>query len=94
MAGTTSVAKLKASLSHYLARVKGGEDLIVTERGRPIARILAYRGEDGALDELVRAGLAQPGTVPLPPGFWEISRPCDPEGKLLCALVEEREDGR
>lgn len=94
MSQTTSVAKLKASLSHYLARVKGGEDLIVTERGRPIARILAYQGEEGVLDELVRAGLAQPGTAPLPTDFWELPRPLDSEGKLLIALVDEREEGR
>ena len=36
---TTTVTKLKASLSEYLRQVKAGEEVLVTERGRPIARI-------------------------------------------------------
>jgi antitoxin (DNA-binding transcriptional repressor) of toxin-antitoxin stability system len=31
---------LKARLSHYLAQVKSGATLIVTERRRPIARVI------------------------------------------------------
>ena len=34
------VRDLKASLSRYLGRVKGGETIVVTERGQPIARIV------------------------------------------------------
>ncbi|MFQ5520338.1 MAG: type II toxin-antitoxin system Phd/YefM family antitoxin, partial [Candidatus Methylomirabilia bacterium] len=37
-----NVAKLKATLSEYLARVKAGEEVIVTERGKPIARIVPF----------------------------------------------------
>jgi prevent-host-death family protein len=34
------VRDLKNSLSRYLKRVKEGESIVVTERGRPVARIL------------------------------------------------------
>ena len=34
------VRELKTRLSHYLAQVKGGATLIVTERRRPIARLI------------------------------------------------------
>jgi prevent-host-death family protein len=34
------VRELKNSLSRYLKRVKDGETIVVTERGRPVARIL------------------------------------------------------
>ena len=37
---SVGVAKLKASLSAYLARVKAGEVVVVTEHGRPIARLV------------------------------------------------------
>ena len=37
---TTPVAQLKATLSEQLARVKAGEEIVVTERGRPIAKIV------------------------------------------------------
>ncbi len=94
MAQTASVAKLKAALSHYLSRVKGGEELIVTERGKPIARIVSYDGEEGMLDTLVRAGLAEPGSSPLPSDFWDLPRPSDIEEKVLKALLDERREGR
>ena len=37
---TVPVAKLKATLSEFLAKVKAGEEVIVTERGKPIAKIV------------------------------------------------------
>ena len=35
---TAAVAKLEAQLSQYLARVKAGEEILVTERTVPVAR--------------------------------------------------------
>ena len=37
---TATVVRLKSQLSRYLRRVKAGEDVIVTERGVPIARLV------------------------------------------------------
>jgi prevent-host-death family protein len=34
------IRELKASLSRYLGKVKEGETVVVTERGKPIARIV------------------------------------------------------
>jgi prevent-host-death family protein len=34
------VRELKASLSRYLARVREGETIVVTDRGRPVARLV------------------------------------------------------
>jgi hypothetical protein len=31
---------------------------------------------------------------PLPPGFWTRPKPADPDGRLLQALLEERETTR
>jgi prevent-host-death family protein len=36
-----SVRDLKARLSQYLERASAGEDIVVTSRGRPVARLLA-----------------------------------------------------
>ena len=36
---TATVLKLKASLGEYLKSVKAGEEVMITERGRPIARL-------------------------------------------------------
>ncbi len=35
-----SVRDLKAQLSRYLERARAGEDVIITSRGRPVARLL------------------------------------------------------
>jgi prevent-host-death family protein len=95
---SAAVSKLKAGLSGYLARVKAGEEVIVTERGKPIAKIVPIgRGEaevPAHLLELARAGLIRLGTGKLPKGFWKMRRPADPTGAVLKALLEERESGR
>lgn len=58
---TAAVSRLKARLSEYLAKVKAGEEVVVTERGRPVARIVPVEsgengGEWGRLLALERAG--------------------------------------
>lgn len=40
MAASVGVRELRQSLSKYLDRVKAGEDLVVTERGREVARLV------------------------------------------------------
>ena len=90
----TSVAALKASLSEFLASVKAGEEVIVTDRGRPVARIVRYEPGGDELDDLVRTGQLRPPRSHLPSGFWTRPRPADPGGLLLRALLEERQAGR
>jgi prevent-host-death family protein len=95
---SAAVAKLKASLSEYLARVKAGEEIIVTERGKPIAKIVPFGRDEAQFPphvlELARAGLIRLGSGKLPKGFWKMPRPADPTGAVLKALLEEREGGR
>ena len=90
----TTIAKLKASLSELLAGVRAGEELVVTDRGRPIARIVPYEPSGSELDDLVRAGAVRRARRELPSGFWDEAAPADPDGRLLGALLEERESGR
>ena len=94
---TAAVAKLKASLSEYLLKVKGGEEVIITERGRPIARIVPMVPSEGMpeqLKEMEKNGLISSGTGKLPQDFWDLPRPKDPKGLVLNALLEERQEGR
>lgn len=90
----TGVAELKSSLSKVLERVKAGEEVVVTERGRPIARILKLRDMDKETEDLVRRGVARPPLGELGDDFWDLPRPADPEGKALAALIEDRRTGR
>lgn len=95
---TAKVSELKASISEYLSKVKAGEEVIVTDRGKPIAKIVPLkRGEielPAHLLALEKAGLARIGSGKLPAGFWDMPRPKDKKGLALNALLSEREEGR
>jgi prevent-host-death family protein len=90
----TTIAKLKASLSELLAGVRAGEEVVVTDRGRPVARIVPYEPCGSELDDLVRAGKVRRARRALPSGFWAEPAPADPGGRLLGVLLDERESGR
>ena len=94
---TAAVSKLKAYLSEYLNRVKAGEEVLITDRGKPVARLVPISRKKAAGDSLARMekqGLIRLGSGKLPKGFWEMPRAEDPKGLVLKALLEEREEGR
>jgi prevent-host-death family protein len=96
MIRTTSVTALKARLSAYLDIVRGGEEVLVTDRGRPIARLAPISGArsvEGRREELIRTGRLRPPRARLPRGFWDRKRPADPKGRTLAAVLAERESG-
>lgn len=98
MKKVAKVSELKASLSKYLARVKAGEEIVVTERGRAIAKLVPMpRDEDAEMErlrEMERRGVLTIGTGKLPDDFWDRPMPEDPDGLVLKALLEERRSGR
>jgi len=96
------VSELKAGLSKYLARVKRGEEVVVTERGRAIAKLVPIgnerpKGMDDAewerLRDLERSGIVRIGSGGWPAGFWDWERPKVPEGWLEDWLEWERGGG-
>jgi len=93
---TSGIAELKASLSETLARVKAGEEVLVTEHGRPIARIvpLSSAAPEAATDELVRAGVLRVPEHTVGKEFWSLPRPEDPRATTRQALLDERRAGR
>jgi len=88
------IADLKARLSEYLDLVRSGEELVVTERGKPIATVNRISTVDGELDELVRAGVVRSPAAPFSEDFFNRPRPSDRDGSVVQALVEERREGR
>ena len=50
------IRELRDNLSRFLDEVQAGQELVVTDRGKPIARIVATSGE-AWIDELVAAGI-------------------------------------
>lgn len=64
LSSTVGVRELKNQLSSFLDRVKAGEEITVTEHGRPIARLSAVDGDVDRMADLVAAGIVQPATKP------------------------------
>ena len=91
---SASIAELKAQASAILRRVKAGEDVIVTDRGRPIARLTPYQGQitEGRLTELARQGLIALPTMPFPLDLLTRVLPTT-QNSVAGALLEEREEG-
>lgn len=95
-----AVSTIKATLSACLAKVKAGEELLVMERGKPIAKLVPVPKEIGKestavqVRELLRAGLVRVGTGKLPAGFWKMARPRDKKSLAVAALLADRSEGR
>jgi len=94
---TAPVSELKARLSEYLNQVKAGIEVLITDRGKPVARLVPILRSKDLKESLVRMekqGLIKLGSGKLPKDFWRMDRPDDPQGLVLKALLEEREAGR
>ena len=97
MIKTVSVTELKARLSAFLDIIRRGDEVLVTDRGRPIARlapVIGARSVEGRREELLRTGRMRAPRAKLPKDFWERQRPDDPKGRGLAALLAERESSR
>ncbi|MFT5203244.1 MAG: prevent-host-death family protein [Candidatus Aldehydirespiratoraceae bacterium] len=53
------IRDLKAHLSEYVGRAADGEQIVVTDRGRPVAQLTALAGQS-ALDRGVEEGWIEP----------------------------------
>ena len=92
-----AVSQLKARLSEYLNQVKAGGEILITDRGEPVARlvpILRSQVPNQSMAKMEREGLIKLGSGKLPKDFWTMPRPDHPKSLLLKALLEERETGR
>lgn len=93
---TVAITELKARLSAYLDRVRQGEEMGVTDRGRLIARLAPVQGaalEESRRDVLLRTGQLKAPSAPLPRDWRKRARPTDASGRSLAALLDERSEG-
>lgn len=75
--------------------MKAGEEVVITEHGRPVARLLPLASPEsvpGHLRALEAQGLLKRGRQPLPADFWDLPRPADPGGGVRAAVAHEREE--
>ena len=62
---SAGIKELKNNLSRYLSRVKKGEDILITERGRVIARIIQEDRKNMSIREAL-SPLIVKGLITLP----------------------------
>jgi prevent-host-death family protein len=58
------VREVKNHLSAYLERVRGGEEIVITDRGRPIARLTGVEPDIDRIQALIDQGLLTPASAP------------------------------
>lgn len=81
------VRDLKNNLSRYLDRVRHGEEIIVTEHGRPVARLSAVDHPSDRLAALIASGAVRP------PRTRQRQRPTrriKPKGPVSDLVAEQR----
>lgn len=96
-----SVTETKNGLSAILDQVKDGETFLITEHGKPVARLEPVRAnesrsvEEAALDQLERRGLIQQGKGRVRRELIDGPAVKLPRGvSVLDALLDERRSGR
>jgi prevent-host-death family protein len=80
------IRELRGRLSDYLARVGEGDEIVVTDRGTAVARIVPIRG-GRALDRAVAEGLVSP---PPRPARTRPARRVKSRGKVSDLVGEQR----
>ena len=95
---TTTITEAKNGLSALIDRVRAGESILITDRGRPVARLepVNARGDaDGRLARLERSGAMRVGTGAPPIAALEQPGPRLAEGaSAVEAVLAERREGR
>jgi prevent-host-death family protein len=93
---TTNIADLKNHLSSFLADVKRGEEILISDRNKPIAKIVPlHNTSEFSAEELALAAagiLRLPETSEIPESFLKEKRP-DLDGKTaIQAVTDERDE--
>lgn len=90
------MAQIKARLSEYLRQVKDGGEVVITERGIPVARLVPLAPDEKRAtreERLVRSGALRPPTAPRRPlGAPKLQR--GGGRAVLDALITERDESR
>lgn len=84
------IKEIKNNLSALLAKVKAGEEIVITDRGKPVARIIKENSKKLAIRTAL-APLAEKGLVVLPSSSLkkEGLSLCEAPGKLVSEMVIE-----
>lgn len=96
-----NISTLKDQLSAVLQRVRKGEEIVVTDRDRPVARLspithaATVGDDDSQLRELQQRGIILAASKARPTRRWiESHLVRGLKGSAVDALLQERDEGR
>lgn len=93
---TTNIAELKNNLSNFLADVKRGEEILISDRNKPIAKIVPlHNTSDFSAEELALAAtgvLRLPETSEIDESFLKEKRPALDSATAIKAITDERDE--
>ena len=95
---SATITEAKNRLSALIDRVRGGESILILDRGVPVARlepVAGYPDPTGRLRRLERAGLIRIGDAPPPLELLRMpAPPLAPGASAVDAIFAERRSGR
>jgi prevent-host-death family protein len=80
------IRELRADLSRLIKRVREGEEIVVTDRGKAVARIVPVDGQR-KIDRLIAAGVVKPAPRRTP---RPLPKPIEGAGPLSDLVIEGR----
>ncbi len=86
MTHRTSASRLKAKLGRYMRAVRAGEEVVVTDREEPVARLVPFREGDAKPEALPVSKPIDPTAPPL--GEVEV-RPIKYRGRSTTSILAE-----
>ncbi len=97
---TVNIAELKNRLSTYITYAKAGEEIIIRDRNRPVARLMPLVTDDVSDDDLA---LVAAGIMRLPERPFDVEEflakplgqlaPGAPDNAATQALLDDRNEG-
>ena len=82
---TVGIKELRDGLSRYVAEVRAGHTITITDHGRPVARIVPVEGPT-ALEKLIAEGIVQPAKERKRPS----AEPLKVQGTVSDLVAEQR----
>jgi prevent-host-death family protein len=86
-----TASQLKTKLGRYMRAVKSGQEIIVTDRGQPVARLIPFDAKAATQDDLVITAGREPGAAPL---GELVVRPISYRGRSTLDLLREDRNRR
>lgn len=80
------IRELRADLSRFIKRVRAGDEIVITDRGKAVARIVPLDGQR-KIDRLIAAGIVKPAPRRTP---HPVPEPVEGVGPVSDLVVEGR----